>query len=635
MTLRLCVPAPTNRLLLAAALISIGGIWLIMAFGQGTGVQISDMSLTLRDQLERTSPYFIANGNSTKELKATFALQVSEGSLMPFPGATFTWITPNGDSSVQVYRSFVYAGSNRFIAECVLDVDLSDFPPRIGAYTVTAAAGEHHMSLEFHICGRPMSTIYAEDFSDRRPGSMPDDWHIEEEGYGPGAHWIEDLIFEGHDRVLRSASYFDREALLLRPINVSSQHLAIDFRTRISEGRVANNSKQDAFALGLQADHGRSPLFELGRSDMQKVLPFGIPYQQDTWLDVEIYVDLVGDGSEATAYINGRLAGRASLPPLLAEDVVGLYFRLGGGAHYVCHIDDICIDEYDLDQGHSGRPANASLTVSPSDGQWLDPNGLLVTYEVEVTPCLPSNPYIVVNEVVLELWNETHRLGVVGRTSWNGTTCTSPCTVVEHRYVRRIPADLISNPSLGHREYEGLYTVKAVPSDPRLELLECTFEFKVDDPMDSYFSTTKAGLPLCPPDFEARDVNVTLNIEFDPLPAYVNASDPFVDKGVKIAWLSPQGELLYNESTAMRTHSSYPASGYWAFGVWRIHPRTEAGQYSCLVRVKANSGRFITEEYSFNIHSAGEPTLHMAAATAVALLIVVSIPVMVPPYRKT
>lgn len=606
-----------------------------MAFGQGTGVQISDMSLTLRDQLGRTSPYFITNGNSTKELRATFLLQVSEGSLMPFPGATFTWITPNGDSSVQVYRSFVYAGSNRFIAECILDVDLSDFPPKIGAYTVKAAAGEHHTSLEFHICGRPRSTIYAEDFSDRRPGSMPDDWHIEEEGYGPGAHWIEDLIFEGHDKVLRSASYFDREALLLRAINVSSQHLAIDFRTRISEEMMANNSKQDAFALGLQVDHGLLPLFELGRSDMQKVLPFGIPYQQDTWLDVEIYVDLIGDGSEATAYIDGRLAGRASLPPLVAEEVMGFYFRLGGGAHYVCHIDDICIDEYDLDQGPTGRPANASLTVSPSDGQWLDPNGLLATYEVEVTPCVPSNPYIVVDEVVLELWNETHRLGVVGRTSWNGTTCASPCTVVEHRYVRRIPPELICNPSLGHREYEGLYTVKAVPSDPQLELLECSCEFEVDDPMDSYFSTTKAGLPLHPPDFEARDVNVTLNIEFDPSPMYANASDPFIDKGVKITWLSPEGEPLFNESTAMRTHSSYPTSGHWAFGVWRIYPRTEAGEYGCRVRVKANSGYFITEEYRFTVHSAGESNPCMAVATAIVLLIVVSGRVQAGARRKT
>ena len=586
----------------------------------GLGTDVETTSITLTDQLGRTSPFFICGSNATTNLTATFEVVISEGGMMPSPVATFAWRTSEGRVVAEIYKSFAYVGANAFISRSTLNLNLSTLAPDLDAYSVTASAGEYQATIGFHICARANLTVFEKNFSSDPAGTLLPEWEIELPGYGEAAQWVEELTFEGRNHVLRMASYLDQMALLSHGINLSSKHIQMGFRMRIWEVNISNKNDLIAMSFGLGVQEEKIPLVELGRSDNQVVFPFDYHYNQGKWFDLNIFLDLGPLTSTSSLYLDGIRVGSKELPPIDPEEVDRFYFSLGGGAYYVGQFDNILVREFALNEGPCDRPAVAWVNVRPSHGQWFDPSGFLVTYSVEITPCLDSNPYLEVGDVQIELWNSTNMLGVLRKAGWNGTgSCSSPCHIVTHSYSCMIPAGLIDVRTEDFHEFHGDFWVKSVPNDPTLVLVSKSSSFHVDDPLDAYFSFWIAGPEISPAIFDREPMNLSLNVEFDPSVRSGNGTSCYIDKTCRVYWFDPNGENLKNETHLMRTHRSYPSQQPWVFSTLPIDEESPVGTYTCLITAICNSGYEVSESCRFTLVAVHEGMLVTFILTAFSI----------------
>jgi hypothetical protein len=597
----------------ALLLLAISAVAFInLGLGDGGGA-IGEATLTIVDQEGRTTPFFLTNSDSTEMLRATIVLEVPEGSMMPYPGASFVFRTPSGDPLFEVYEEFAFAGFQTFIAECTLPVNLSSFPPESDPYSLSVTAGTVLASTEFHFCGREETTPYLEDFAEQDTGVLPDDWAIVSPGYGTTAQWVEELVFEDGDKVLRITSYFKNEADLRRPINLTGRHIKIGFRIRIWEEEPPEDGSS-AMSFGLETDSGRIALVELSGTPARVIVPFDQPYAYNDWMEFEIYLDMSTAGTSASVYHDGHRAGTLDLPALEPGNVTGIGVTLGGGSYYVAQIDDLQIREYDLDAGTRDWPAASCLLIAPSHGQWFDPSSIVVTLEVEVVPCMGTNPYLVVDGVDLELWGDAGIISVLGRTAWNGTpSCSFPCRPFTHRYSCRVPTELLL---VGPFSEPKRFIVRTAPDDPSLPLLSGELEFWLDDPMDAHFSLGRGAQPVTPAVFRADDLNLSMNIEFDPHSIHGDVNLPFVDNHCRIAWIDPEGETILNQTSFLGTHPSYPSNNSWAHGILSLKPYFPAGDYQVQVSAVCNSGFRLVDTYGFTISESA--ILSLAVLTLLA-----------------
>ncbi|MBU7004077.1 MAG: hypothetical protein HXS50_00825, partial [Theionarchaea archaeon] len=334
----------------------------------------------------------------------------------------------------------------------------------------------------------------------------------------------------------------------------------------------------------------------------QEVFPFGFGYAQNSWIQFDIFLDFDSTESSASIYMNGMRMGAHHLPPIDPVEVEGMVITLGDGAYYVGQFDDFLLQEYDLDEGFPDHPASTELYVRPSHGQWFDPSSINAYYSVNVTPCLPSNPYLVVEGLVFELWNSTSLLGEFGHAGWNGTDhSSSPCGVFRQEYIVRIPVHLFDGP--------GEYRVTSRPSDPDLVNLVQSRGFFIDHSIDAYFSVVEAGPPVKPPVFDlANTYNITIGIEFDPSPNN-GGNDNFTDKNCRISWWDLEGELIKNQTVSMVRKLSYPNSNAWVFGYLHLRRSFDSGIYGASISAICNSGYAIRDSFNFTIIGIGEATL--------------------------
>jgi hypothetical protein len=599
-------------LLVVLATILLGCVAVDMGRG-GTGIVALEMSLTLVDQDGRGSPFITSYVNSTDSLTASFVMVVSEGSLMPHPWAAFTWFTPGGQIVQVGEEPLIFVGANTFVSQCTIQANLSSFPPEIRPYTLSVSVGEHSKSMDFHVCASVERVTYRENFADQEPGRLPEEWILEAPGYGPDAQWIESIVFENHNRVLRMTSYEEREAILTRNINLSHKHIELNLRARLWEEAPYEGPNDQALAFGFRTQTGLEPVLVLGRSDRQQVLPFGDGYPQNGWVEYKIYVDLGHDFTSASIYMDCTRLGSRQLPPLGVQDITGISITLGDGAYYVGQFDDILIQEYNLENGFPDHPAEAGIGVRPSHGQWFDPSSIITSYSVNVTPCLASNPYILVDELNFELWNRTHMLGQFGKTGWNGTNFfDSPCRVFNHKYSHRIPTDLFQGP--------GEYIVVSRPADPSLTNLVQSAAFHIDEPVYAYFSVIEAGPPVEPPVFDmANTYNISIGVEFDPAPAN-GGNTNFTDKNCKISWADPEGEIIKNDSARMTWKKSYPSVKSWVFGNLRVRSSYTGGDYAASIDALCNSGYRLQDTFGFTIIGIGETPNTFALSVFLCLL---------------
>ena len=519
---------------------------------------------------------------------------------MPHPDATFIWATPDGHLVQSEHEPFIFVGANTFVSQCIINTNLSAFPPEIQPYRVTASAGEHSKSLDFHVCSSVDAVIYRENFARHASGQLPDDWTVVSAGYGLGAQWIENLVFENHNHVLRMTSYEERSVTLTHPLNISKDHVELSFRVRLWEEAPYEHQNNEALILGFYTQSDSFNILRLGRSDRQEVLPFGTTYTQNEWIQFEIYLDMDPLASSASIYMNGIRLGSRRLPPANPGDIEGLIITLGDGAYYVGQFDDIVLREYDLEEGIPDHPAVAEINVRPSHGQWFDPSSLITVFSVNVTPCLMTNPYIIVEGLKFQLWNSTHILGEFGGTSWNGTEyCNSPCRVFRYDFTKKIPVDLFQG--------QGEYRVISQPVDPTLTNLVHSFTFNIDDPIDAYFSVLEAGPPIHPPVFDlANTYNLSICVEFDPSPTN-GGNENFTERDCLISWLDPEGEIIKNQSARMATKISYPTGNSWIFGSLQLQDYFAGGTYGASISALCNSGYPILDTYNFTVIGIGEP----------------------------
>jgi len=592
-------------LLISGSCILVTGLNL----GFGPGNAAANASMTLSDQKGRTSPFFLSGPNATTTLTSTFTLKIPEGSMMPFPYATFDWLTPQGRKIAEVEEPFQYIEPRTFVARSTIKANLSTFPPDPNAYSVRASAGEYGRSTDFHVCSRPVGKAYEENFSDELAGVLPSDWRIEEAGYGENSQWVEELLFEGRNKVLRMASYVDHEALLSHGLNISSSHLALAFDARLVEELEGNESGQPAMAFGLESKEGRMALIRLGGSDNQEVLPFGYPYHMGRWIRMEVFLDL-GNPSSSSIYLDGCLVGAAKLPAVSPSEVQGLYFYLGGGTEYIGQFDNIAVTEFVLDGGQPRRPAISWISTRPSEGQWFDPSSFTITYNAEITPCLESNRYLDAEDVEIQLWNSTAEVAKISYASWHrGESCSSPCSVERHSFQWQIPPQFLAS--------AGYYEVRAVPMDPSLPLLASQAAFHVDEPLRGYFAYAKSGPVISPPLFERQPMNLTLCVEFDPSAHSGKGIEAFRDKTCSIVWFDPEGTPIKNETQWMRTHPSYPSGQPRIFATLRVGNETSPGIYSCSVTATCNTGYRIKRSFSFTIYDAREEGIFLISVLLV------------------
>ncbi len=574
----------------------------------GISGDIQESSLDVRDQEERPNPFFICGYDATTSITAELVLFISDGTMMPYPGAVFDWKTHEGVTVLKKYERFTYIGSNTLVARSTVNVNLSTFPPETRAYRVTAGAGDHRKTEEFHVCGGFEAPVTLDNFSLWPVGSVPENWILEETGYSESAQWVEELTFEGRNRALRITSYIDQPARLVRPVNLSSEHLHISFRARVKEILKSNETVPLAFSLGLDTGSG-IPLVELGRSDRMEELYLGVPYNQGSWLGMDIYMDLGEDGSSSSLYIDNTRIGSRALPGLMPEEIDSLYVELTGGAHYVAHIDDLCVEPFALGYGPSGRPVRTTFSVSTTTGQWFDPSSFKVSYVAEITPCVVDNPYLC-SGLDIQIWNSTHYLGDVGRTEWNYSACGSPCNVRVHSRKWHVPPRLIES----EEDFEGLYSLVFVPRDDSLHMLAGNLSFQIDDPIDGYLSRSMMGPPLSPPVL-GIPANISLNVEFDPAGRSQDQNHPYDNKWVHVAWIYPDGESIRNETHLMSIDEDFPSTNPWIFSTIKLRDGFPDGTYTCLVSAVCDSGYIVTESNQFRVSDATLPSAFLLLIT--------------------
>jgi hypothetical protein len=585
-----------------ASALLVGILIALTAIIGGTGEKgisgdVLESSLDVTDQQERLNPFFIRGYDATTSITAEFVLVISDGTMMPYPGALFDWKTHEGVTVLRKYEQFTYAGSNTLIATSTVHVNLSTFPPETRPYRVTAGAGDHLDTEHFHVCGRFEAPVILEDFSSRPVGSVPDNWIVEEPGYSESAQWVEELTFEGRNKALRITSYIDQPARLVRPVNLSSEHLHISFKARVKEILKSNQSVPLAFSFGL--DSGSNiPLVELGGSDRMEELYLGVPYNQDSWLRMDLYMDLDEDGSSSSLYIDDTRIGSRALPGMMPEEIESFYVELTGGGHYVAHIDDLSVEPFALGSGPSGRPVKTTFNVSTTTGQWFDPSSFEVSYVAEITPCAIDNPYLC-SGLDVEIWNSTHYLGDVGRTEWNYSACGSPCKVTVHSRTWHIHPGLIERAD----DFDGLYSIVFVPRDESLSMLAGNLSFQVDDPIEAYLSRFLMG-PALSPAVIGTPSNISLNVEFDPEGRSRDQNHTYDNKWVHVSWFYPDGESIRNETHLMSIDEDFPSTNPWIFSAIKLRDGYPDGTYTCLVTAVCDSGYTVTERRQFRIPDA-------------------------------
>jgi len=561
----------------------------------GLGQDSLTISLTLKDQLGRSTPFFICGENSTTKLTARLVITVPEGTTIS-PQATFAWKTPDGRLITQVNSSFTVIPPRTLVSEATVNANLSMFPPDERSYSVSASADEHRATLNFHICARPDRVILREDFQNRAPWTFPSDWRIESPGQGASFQYIEEIVFEGGNRVLRMASVQASEARLAHSINASSDHIQFSFKAKVWEEHSSNPTEPVVMCFGIVARGGRVALLNLGKD---QVLPFGYPYAQQIWSRVDLFLDLGRSASGCCCYLDGVRVGTIKLPAMRPDEIDRIYFLLAGTSNYVAQLDEILFQEYRLNEGSRYYPFSSSLDVSPSRGQWFDPSSFVVRYSAEITPRIASNPYLQVQDLRIELSDSTQRLGIVGRTSWNGSTDhVSSCEVFTHTYSSTVPASLINSGTDG---FDGDYLLKSAVDYPSLTLASETAAFHVDDPLEAYFSLWRAGPKLPSTTLKRAPMNISVNVEFDPRPAAGHMNEPPANKTCFIDWTDPNGRIIRNESAPIRSHSSYPSNKSWAFDSLPIYANSTLGTYTCLVKAACNSGYEVAEAYRFTL----------------------------------
>lgn len=615
---RFAIPGALAMALLFALALEMGRV--------GLGQDGLTISLTLTDQLGRSTPFFICGDNSTTRLTARLVVTLPEGTMIS-PYATFAWKTPDGRIIAQVNRSFTFIIPRTLVSESTMNANLSTFPPDGRSYSVSASADEHRATLNFHICARPDGVLLREDFQDRTPWTFPSDWKMESPGYGSSFQYIEEIAFEGGNRVLRMAAVQASEARLAHPVNISSDHIQLSFKAKVWEEHSSNPTEPVVMSFGIVARGGRVALLNLGKD---QVLPFGSPYAQGIWSRIDIFLDLGRSGSSSCCYLDGVRVGTTRLPAIRPDEIDRIYFLLSGTSYYVAQLDDIVFQEYRLNEGSRYYPFSSSLDVRPSHGQWFDPSSFVVRYSAEITPRIYSNPYLQVQDLRIELWDSTQRLGIVGRTSWNGSTDhLSSCEVFTHTYSCLVPASLIDARTDG---FEGEYRAKSAVDYPSLTLASETATFHVDDPLEAYFSLWRAGPRLPSTTLMRAPMNISVNVEFDPRPATGHVSEPFANKTCFIDWIDPDGKIIRNESAPIRSHASFPSNRSWAFDILQIRANSTLGTYTCLVKAICNSGYRVAETYHFTL-VVGEEFLVAVGALSSFLAAFVSRPTIKPKER--
>ncbi len=614
------MPARTaRRFAIPSALSAAFLLALALQLGRGGGGQATT-SLSVTDQLGRPTPFFLCGQNSTRRITARLMITLPEGSYMPVQYATFKWRTHDGRTVEEVNRSLTFIVPRSFISETTIDANLSSFPPLERSYSVTAQAGPYQASMEFHVCSKPDRLVMQQDFQEWPQSLLPPDWIVEAPGY-PGGQWIEELAFEGGNRVLRMTSYRLHEARLAHRVNISSDHIQFSFRVKVWEEVDLNASEPAVMAFGIVAGGKACPLLRLGK---EEVLPFGLPYYQRKWTDIDVFLDLGTANSSSSCYIDGVRAGMTRLAPIKPEEIDRVYFLLEGTSYYVAQIDDLLFQEYRLATGSPYHPASTTMDVWPSHGQWFDPSSFVVRYRIEVTPRMPSNPYLEVEKLRIELWNSTSRLGILGTTSWNGSTQqSSPCEVFTHNFVCAIPSSLIDARRMDGGGFHGQYVLKSEVDSPSLPLARKTLTFQVDDPLEAYFSLWRGGPRLPRTVLERAPMNISLNVEFDPRPGPGNINAPFTNKTCVFRWIDPEGRTIRTASSPMKTDPTYPSNRSWAFDSLRIDGNSTLGTYSCLVEATCNSGYAVRERYSFILVVREGPLLGLGvlACSASALVL--------------
>lgn len=599
---RFALPGALSVVLLLALALELG------PGGRGEGNPGTSLALT--DQLGRSTPFFICGYNSTTRLTARLVITLPEGSIMPVPYATFKWRTPGGRTVAEVNRSLTFIVPRTFVSESTIDANLSTFPPDERPYSVLGYADVHQASVEFHVCSRPDLVVLRESFQDRPQGPLPPDWIIEAPGY-PAAQWIEELAFEGGNRVLRMTSYQVFEARLAHKVNISSDHIQLSFRAKVWEEADLNAPEPVLMAFGIVALGERLPLLNLGK---EEILPFGFHYNQKTWVGLDILLDLGRTNSSSSCYLDGVRVGSTRLPAIRPGEIDRVYFLLSGTNYYVAQFDDLLFQEYKLREGSLYYPLSATMDVWPSHGQWFDPSSFVVRYSAEITPRVSSNPYLQVQDLRIELWNSTRRLGTVGRTNWNGSTQhVTSCEVFTHTYACGIPSSLIDPNREDGRGFQGQYFVKSDADYPSLSLVRKTLTFQVDDPLEAYFSLWRGGPELPSTTLERAPMNMSINVEFDPRPAPGNVNAPFANKTCFVHWLDPDARAIRTEGCPIRSDPTYPSNKSWAFDSLRIYDNSTLGTYSCLVEVTCNSGYVVRERHCFTLVVAEGPLLATVA----------------------
>jgi len=315
---------------------------------------------------------------------------------------------------------------------------------------------------------------------------------------------------------------------------------------------------------------------------------------------MDIYLDLGRSGSSSSCYLDGIHVGAIKLPAIRPDEIDRIYFLLSGTSYYVAQLDDMLFQEYRLNEGSRYHPFSGSIEVRPSHGQWFDPSSFVVRYSAEIAPRIYSNPYLQVQDLRIELWSSTQRLGIVGRTGWNGSTDhVSSCEVFTHTYSCTIPANLIDPQTAGG--FEGTYAAKSAVDQPSLPLASKAVTLQVDDPLEAYFSLWRAGPRLPSTNLKRAAMNISINVEFDPQPASGHVNEPFANKTCFVYWVEPGARIIRNQSCAIRSDSTYPSNRSWAFDSLQIHANSTLGTYTCLVKATLNSGYKVTEAYSFTL----------------------------------